>query len=198
MTGEAVLEPQEAYEKIEEAHQKHNKRAALIIIVLAALLAISEMAGKHAQTASIAYNIETNDLWAFYQAKTIRSTVLRTAVESAQLLPPAGAPDLAEARTKQLAEWRKTADRYETDPASKEGRKELAARAKATTELRDHKLVAYHEFEYSSGAFQLAIVMASAAIITEVVLLEIVSAAFGLVGLAFALVGWLAPMLIEL
>jgi len=56
------LEAQEAYEKIEEAHQKHNKRAALIIILLAALLAISEMAGKHAQTASIAYNIEANDL----------------------------------------------------------------------------------------------------------------------------------------
>jgi len=192
------LEPQETYEKVEEAHQKHNKRAALIIIVLAALLAISEMAGKHAQTASIAYNIEANDLWAFYQAKTIRSTVLRTAIESAQLLPADGPPGLAEARAKQLADWRKTADRYESDPVSKEGRKELGERAKATTELRDHKLIAYHEFEYSSGAFQLAIVMASAAIITELVLLEIVAAGFGLVGLAFGLIGWFAPMLIEL
>lgn len=192
------MEAHETYEKIEEAHQKHNKRAALLIIGLAALLAIAEMAGKHAQTASIAYNIEANDLWAFYQAKTIRSTVLRTAIESAQLLPADTTPEVADARQKQLAEWRKTADRYESDPASKEGRRELAERAKTTTELRDQKLTVYHEFEYSSAALQLAIVMASAAIITETILLEIVSAGLGLVGLGFALVGWLAPRLIEL
>jgi len=192
------LEAKETYEKIEEAHQKHNKRAALLIIVLAALLAISEMAGKHAQTASIAYNIEANDLWAFYQAKTIRSTVLRTAIEGAQLLPGDGTPELAESRQKQLSEWRKTADRYESDPVSKEGRKELAERAKATTELRDHKLAIYHEFEYGSAALQLAIVMASAAIITELALLEVVSAGLGLIGLGLALIGWFAPTLIEL
>jgi len=124
--------------------------------------------------------------------------VLRTAIESAQLLLPTDTAELAEARKKQLAEWRKTADRYESDPVSKEGRKELAERAKATTELRDHKLTVYHEFEYSSAALQLAIVMASAAIITEIVLLEIVSAGLGLVGLGLALIGWFAPMLIEL
>ena len=191
------MEAHETYEKIEEAHQKHNKRAALIIIGLAALLAIAEMAGKHAQTASIAYNIEANDLWAFYQAKTIRSTVLRTAIESAQLLPTDGTPEGADARKKQLADWRKTADRYESDPVTKEGRKELAERAKAVTELRDHKLTVYHEFEYSSAALQLAIVMASAAIITEIVLIEIISAGLGLVGLALALIGWFAPALIE-
>jgi hypothetical protein len=191
------LEAHETYEKIEEAHQKHNKRAALIIIGLAALLAIAEMAGKHAQTASIAYNIEANDLWAFYQAKTIRSTVLRTAIESAQLLPTDGTPEGADARKKQLADWRKTADRYESDPVTKEGRKELAERAKAVTELRDRKLTVYHEFEYSSAALQLAIVMASAAIITEIVLIEIISAGLGLVGLALALIGWFAPALIE-
>ena len=191
------MEAHETYEKIEEAHQKHNKRAALIIIGLAALLAIAEMAGKHAQTASIAYNIEANDLWAFYQAKTIRSTVLRTAIESAQLLPTDGTPEGADARKKQLADWRKTADRYESDPVTKEGRKELAERAKAVTELRDRKLTVYHEFEYSSAALQLAIVMASAAIITEIVLIEIISAGLGLVGLALALIGWFAPALIE-
>jgi hypothetical protein len=192
------LEAHETSERIEAADRKHNKRAALMIIVLAALLAISEMAGKHAQTASIADNIEANDLWAFYQAKTIRSTVLRTAVESARLLPADNTQEAAEARAKQLAAWQKAADRYESDPVSKEGRRELAEHAKAITVLRDEKLNTYHEFEYGSAALQLAIVMASAAVITEFVLLEIVSAALGLIGLALALVGWFAPMLIEL
>jgi hypothetical protein len=190
------LEIKETQEQIEHA-QKHNKRAALMIIVLAALLAISEMAGKHAQTASIAYNIEANDLWAFYQARTIRSTILRTASDLAELLPVEPAPDRVEARKARVGAWQRTADRYESDPAGGEGRKELGERAKAVTVLRDQKLNAYHEFEYSSAALQLAIVMASAAVLTELVLLEIVSAGLGLVGLGLALLGWFAPMLVE-
>jgi len=190
------LEIKETQEQIEHA-QKHNKRAALMIIVLAALLAISEMAGKHAQTASIAYNIEANDLWAFYQARTIRSTILRTTSELAELLPADPAPERFEARKARVAAWQKTADRYESDPASGEGRKELGERAKAVTALRDQKLNTYHDFEYSSAALQLAIVMASAAVLTELVLLEAVSAGLGLLGLGLALLGWFAPTLIE-
>jgi hypothetical protein len=198
LNAEIAVEIQETQEQIEKAHEMHNKRAALMIIVLAALLAISEMAGKSAQTESIALNIEANDLWAFYQAKTIRSTVLRTAIETASLLPVEGNAALGEARKKQLESWQKTADRYESDPASKEGRKELAERAKSTMEERDRKLNIYHEFEYGSAALQLAIVMASAAVITSIVLLEFVSAGLGLVGLGLALVGWFAPTLIHL
>ncbi len=190
------MEIKETQEQIEHA-QKHNKRAALMIIVLAALLAISEMAGKHAQTASIAYNIEANDLWAFYQARTIRSTILRTTSELAELLPTDPAPERFEARKARVAAWQKTADRYESDPASGEGRKELGERAKAVTALRDQKLNTYHDFEYSSAALQLAIVMASAAVLTELVLLEVVSAGLGLLGLGLALLGWFAPTLIE-
>jgi len=191
------LEINETQEQIEHAQQKHNKRAALMIIVLAALLAICEMAGKHAQTASIAYNIEANDLWAFYQARTIRSTILRSASELAELLPADDTPSHIDARKTRIAAWQKTADRYESDPAGGDGRKELGERAKAVTLLRDHKLNAYHEFESSSAALQLAIVMASAAVITELVLLEVVSAGLGVLGLGLALLGWFAPMLIE-
>lgn len=191
------MEIHETHEKIEQAHQKHNKRIAILIIALAAMLAIAEMAGKHAQNASIARNIETSDLWAFYQAKTIRSTVLRAAMETAELLPSDVFGSGAEARKKQIAVWRGAVDRYELEPATKEGRKELAERAKATAELRDHELNAYHKFEYASAALQLAIVMASAAVITEFVLLEFVSLGLGALGLALAMIGWFAPMLIE-
>jgi hypothetical protein len=49
--------------------------------VLALFLAFSEMLGKGAQTAVITHHVASNDLWAFYQAKHIRCTVLRTATE---------------------------------------------------------------------------------------------------------------------
>lgn len=193
------MEVHEVHEHAEEAHHKNNKRAALLIIILAAALAIIEMAGKEAQFESIAHNIETADLYAFYQAKTVRSTVVRTTSEQTLLLPGDSlAPNLVGDRQKQIEAWKQAIDRLDSDPKSQEGRKELLERANKQKELRDHKIHAYHDYEYASALLQLAIVMASAAVITEVMALELVSGAFGLAGLAFALVGWLAPEILHL
>ena len=65
------------------AHADHggNKGVALLISVLALVLAFSETLGKAAQTSAISYNIEASNLWAFYQSKTIRRTILRTAAQ---------------------------------------------------------------------------------------------------------------------
>ena len=62
-------------------HADHggNKGIALLISVLALVLAFSETLGKNAQTSALAHNIEASNLWAFFQAKTVRQTVLRTA-----------------------------------------------------------------------------------------------------------------------
>src|SRR6266404_5797487 len=102
-----------------------NKGIALLISVLALVLAFSETLGKSAQTAGPAYNIEASNLWAFFQAKTIRQTVLRTAAEE---LEATSSNDLSK---KQIAKWRETAQRYQNDPETNEGRDQLAARAKA-------------------------------------------------------------------
>jgi hypothetical protein len=188
------LEVHEAHEHIEEAHEHKNKRAALLIVLLAASLAIIEMAGKEAQFESIAENIKASDLYAFYQAKTIRSTVLRTALESAEALSADG----GENRQKQLATWKGAIQKLDSDPEKREGRQELLERAKETEAVRDHAIHAYHDYEYGAASLQLAIVMASAAVITEVTALELISAGLGLVGLAFGLLGWLSPDLLKL
>lgn len=193
------MEIHETHEHIEEAHHKDNKRAAILIIFMAAALAIVEMAGKEAEFASLASNIETSDLWAFYQAKTIRSTMLQTAIEGTQVLPDEGlSPERQALRQKQVATWQKTTDRLESEPKTHEGRKELLERAKVAGERRDHELHAYHDYEYGAAMLQLAIVMASAAVITEMWLLELVSAGFGAIGIAMGLIGWLAPALLHL
>ena len=62
-----------------------NKSIALLISVLALFLAFSETLGKSAQTDAISQNVEASNLWAFFQAKTVRMTVLRTAGEGAEL-----------------------------------------------------------------------------------------------------------------
>jgi uncharacterized protein DUF4337 len=193
------LEAQETHEQVEQAHRQKNKRAALLIIGLAAALAIAEMAGKEAQFASIAHNIESSDLWAFYQAKTIRSTVVRTAIEAATLLPDNDVPaDRSAAWQQQVDAWRSATDRLDSNPATQDGRKELAERTKQIEKTRDEEIRAYHDFEYGSAALQLAIVMASASVITEITLLEVVSGFLGAAGVALGLIGWLAPALIKL
>jgi hypothetical protein len=165
-----------------------NKKIALVIALLALVLAVAETLGKGAQTAAIGHNIEASNLWAFFQAKTIRMTTLRTAAEAAPLAAPAGP-----ALEKQVEAWQKTAARYESEPETNEGRRELAARAKAAEERRDRSLAAYHQFELASAAVQVGIVLASAAIITTVMALAWIGGALGIVGLGFTLVGLLAP-----
>ena len=85
----AAEEIMSAHESMEHAeHAEHagseNKKIALLIAVIALCLALSETLGKGAQTESIAKNVEASNLWAFFQAKTIRRTVVQTAAEQAQ------------------------------------------------------------------------------------------------------------------
>jgi len=172
-----------------------NKKIAMLISVLALVLAFSETLGKASQTNALSYNIEASNLWAFYQAKSIRQTAIRTAAESADAQYGDKAP---ESLKKQSAIWKKTAERYESEPDKGEGRKELAARAIQTQKKRDHAMAAYHQYEMASAAVQIAIVLASAEIITGVVALVWISAGLGAIGIAFCLIGFFAPTLVHL
>src|SRR4051812_24933357 len=84
-----------------------NTRIALLTSVWALLLAFAETLGKNAQPAAPASNIEASNLWAFFQAKTIRQTVLRTAAEEVE------SGQMSEAAKKQVAKWKETAQRYQ-------------------------------------------------------------------------------------
>lgn len=174
-----------------------NKKVALLISVLAVVLAFAETLGKGAQTNGLAANIEASNLWAFYQAKTIRMTTLRTAAESAEVELPASAAK-KDALAKKIADWKSTAARYDSEPETGEGRKELSARAKVAESKRDRAMAAYHQYEMASALVQIAIVLASAHIITGVGALVWISALLGLGGVAFCLIGFLAPMSVHL
>lgn len=169
-----------------------NKGVALLISVLALVLAFSETLGKSAQTAALSYNIAASNLWAFYQSKTIRRTSLRIAAEQLALLA-----DSEKARA-QIADWKKTAERYQNEPDTGEGRDQLEARAKAAEAKRDLAEAAYHHYETSSAAVQIAIVLASASIITSMPALVWMAGALGLAGIAFCVVGFWFPAAVHL
>lgn len=176
-----------------------NKRIALLISVLALVLAFSETLGKSAQTAALSSNIEASNLWSFFQAKTIRMTVVRTAAEEAELeLQQISLPKTREAIEQRIAAWRKAGERYDSEPDTGEGRKELAARAKAAEKKRERSLAAYHHYEVASAGVQIAIVLASAAIITGMAALIWIAAGLGVVGIVFCGIGFFAPTAVHL
>jgi hypothetical protein len=196
------LEIKEKIEEIGEGHegsQSSKLRIGLLIAALAALLALLEAGGKSAQTEAINANLQASDLWAFFQAKTARVTTIQTAAESAKLSLLGDLPAETKATIqKQIDVWNATVARYDSEPQTGEGRKELTERAKEAQAERDHKLAAYHLFELGSAASQLAIVLASAAIITGLIFLVYLSGLLGVVGAALGLIAWQAPTLLHL
>ena len=181
-------------EHVEHAAHSNNKHIALLIVVLALFLAFSETLGKASQTEGISLNIKASDTWNFFQAKTIRQTTLRTAAQGLQV-EAASVTDEAKkaAILKQADEWLKTVARYESDPKEKDGRKELRAQAEQYEHERDTHLARYHAYEYSSAAYQIGIVLASAAVITGMAALVYLAMGFGLIGLIFSGMGLFAP-----
>jgi len=184
----------EIHEHAERAEHaaESNKLIALLISVLALFLAISETLGKNAQTNALSDNVQVSDLWSFFQAKTVRQTVLRTAAES--LAFNGGTSDSAKAASaKKIDDWQKLIARYEDEPETNEGRKQLMARARALEEKRDTGLARYHNYEIASAAFQIGIVLASAAVVTNVIILAYFSGGIGVLGLLFTVIGLFAP-----
>ena len=182
------------------AHVDHgsNKGVALLIAVLALFLALAETGAKSQQTEAISRNIEAANLWAFFQARTIRQTTARTAADHAAL-DLAGLTD-AERRAaieRQIAAWRAQVQGWETEPATGEGRRELMGRAQAAQRVRDRSMSAYHMYEFGSAAFQVAIVLASASIVTAVPLLAVLGGVLGAIGLGLTGLGFFAPELIH-
>ena len=173
---------------------KVNKRIALLIAILALMLAFAEIGGKNAEQDALARNIEASNLWSFFQAKTIRGTTLRTAAEAMEV-ELAGADDLAtrERLQKRIDGWKATIARYDTEPETQEGRKELIARAKAAEARRDISSARDDKYDIVSGLLQIAIVIASAAIITGVGMLAWTGGGLGLLGLALMVLAELAP-----
>ncbi len=193
-----------AHESMEQAdHAKEaageNRKIALLIAIIALCLALSETLGKGAQTETISKNVEASNLWAFFQAKTIRRTVVQTAAEQARFTLGAIGDDAAKAAAqKQIDDWQKTAARYRSEPQTGEGTEQLAERAKHAEEDRDLATAKYHHFELGSAAFQIAIVLASATIITGILALAWISGLLTLAGIVVTALGVFDPHLLPL
>jgi hypothetical protein len=94
--SETIEHAREGIEEADHAHALHGdstaRRIAVLIAVLAAALALAEMGEKGAQNEYLTHHVAVADEWAFYQAKTVRATVLAAEAGILANLPNAADP----------------------------------------------------------------------------------------------------------
>jgi len=163
-------------------HGHSNRGIAVLIAALAAVLALAEIGEKQRQNDYLTHHITLSDQWAFYQAKNVRATVL--ASEAMLLSHSATANDPAVQQD--IKRIKENEARLRDEPGG-DGMKQLMERAKIEEHDRDEAFHQYHEYELVVGALQIAIVLASVAIVTSVPTLAVAAGAIGVISAVFGL-----------
>jgi hypothetical protein len=168
----------------ENAHRR-DKLVGVYIGILAVILAICSLGGSNAQQDAMQKNIEASNVWAFFQAKNARRQALRLHTDEFDAMlksNPAMPEDARKLIETKVAEYRDQDQKLTSDTKSNEGLDQLFAKAKALEERRDLALERDPYFDYGQALLQIAIVIASVAIISGGNALLAVSGLLGLVG----------------
>jgi Domain of unknown function (DUF4337) len=176
-----------AQEHLEHAAHEHggaHTRAAILIGIMAAALALTEFAAKDAQTSYLTNHIAASDTWAQYQAKSVRRTILSSEAGILASLPSSGNPDIK----KRIADALANVDRMRSEPGA-DGMEQLSEKAHEQEHMRDHQMHRTHTLEIASGGLQIAIVLASISVVIDLPIFMIVSIVLGLGSALYALLG---------
>ena len=155
-----------------------KSKAGLVINVFAALLAFTMWFQGSLNSKVMNNTIQANDLWVFYQAKSIKQTQYELAAQ--QITDP--------------AKVKKFTDKAASYELGEEGKPALFKQAKALEAARDHYKLQLPWIGYASTAFQLSIVLLSASILAASMLMFWGSfglAAVGIVLLSQGIMLWM-------
>jgi hypothetical protein len=168
-----------------EAKERRDRWISVYIGIVAVVLAVCAMGGGNATKDSTRYNIEASNGWSFFQAKNLRRNALLLSVDELELTLKANPllPPEARALYEEKIKTRK-ADiaRLTNDPVGKEGMDQLFERTKAVEMQRDLSLKRDPYFDYGQALLQIAIVIASVALVsngTMLLIFSVICAALG-------------------
>lgn len=181
-------------EHAEHAAEHGNKRAALLIAVCAAVLAICEQQAKHAEIAVEANAVLAADTWNEYQGKSVRQAMALDLERIIGTFDSPADPARVAQRETAIKQLRSDQDHYEKDPES--GKKALAERARHYEEVRDNSVERSHTFDNAAASLELGIVLATASVITNAKLLLRFAALMGAIGLILGIFGAVAPEMV--
>jgi len=183
----------------EKESDTFKRNAAIVISIFAMLLAITGLGGGNATKEALNENILAANDFNFYQAKNVRQTSLILAANEIELAWSADSSLTDEAKSalkKKLDDYRKTIARYESEPDTGEGKKELLTRARQHSAARDRALKQDPYFDYSEALLQIAIVLISVSIVAELLWLALIGGGLGLIGGLLMVNGYL--LLVEI
>lgn len=166
--AEHIREDEPPRAHVPRRQEMFRRLTAVYVGVVAVLLAIASLGGAESTKEMLNANIHASDTYAFYQAKSIRQNLYQISAAELELLAGGGTAISGSdaARAAELTKrYRDTAARYESDPATGEGKKELFAKAQEWEAARDHASAQLPNFEYAEALFQIAIVLGSVAIV---------------------------------
>ena len=173
--------------------KQRERLIAVYIAILAVALSICSVGGGNATKDATARNIEASNAWAFFQAKNIRRNDVRIEINELELRLATDTTLSATARAaveERLKQYREQEAHLTSEPETGEGVKELMARGKALEAQRDVAMRKDPYFDYGQALLQIAIVLASVAIITGGSVLLIVSGLLAAGGLLCMLNGF--------
>lgn len=139
-----------------EREAKIKDKAGWVITVVAALLAVNTYVANGISGSVLTNTIKANDTWNFYQAKAIKQTIAEGQLEDA----------LAQKNETKALALKAKIDRYESDPATNEGKKELMVKAQKLEADRDEAKKHSPWLTFAGSTLQLSIVLLSAAILS--------------------------------
>ena len=177
----------------EHGNDPFRTRCAMLVSLLAMVLAIASLGGNNAAKETMVHNVLAANAFAFYQAKNIRQTDYKIAADDiqVQLAQDKLSPTAKVLLEKKLADYQKNIARYESEPETGDGKKELMAKAKEHEHERDIAMQQDPWFDYAEALLQIAIVLTSVAILTGVRALFWVPCGLGFLGILSTINGFL-------
>ncbi len=178
----------------EPATDRFKQLCAVIISAFAMMLAVTGLGGDNATKEALNSNIQAANLYSFFQAKNLRQSLLVVTADGLdlQIQTDPALTDAARATlSERSAQYRRTIARYESEPETQEGKKELLARAKAEEEKRDINLRKDPYFDFAETFLQIAIVLISVSLLSNQNWLVYAGGALGVVGGVLMLNGFL-------
>lgn len=161
----------------QQAEEVFRIRGGFLIAALAVILAIATLLGNNAEQDVLRLSVTTADAYSFFQAKNIRQTIYKLALDQTNLQMAGDTTKLTPAQLELLQDgirkYTDTINRYEsepdpadpTNPLKGEGKTELLAQARNLEQQRDEVMERADNYDYASVLLQIAIVVMSASII---------------------------------
>ena len=158
-----------------EREARIKDKAGMVISVFALILAVNSWYGGKLSSTTLNNTIAANDVWSFYEAKSIKQTLAEQSLDDA----------IYRKDTKKIEQLEAKIARYESDPKTGEGKKELMAKAKGLEAERDYAKKQSPWIGFASTLYQLSIVVLSASILA--VSMEMFWGSFFVAGLGLLL-----------